>query len=327
MNHLPTDLPAASVVSATSRPSGYFVAKEGLSLVRDNGENLNILGFGLSTDPSSAKSIAHFEFLERFWSFYPACSGLVDVKSRVPAYEWPDTLKQTTVAAGSVMLGFKEKGSKRDATGLACGTSIDDAAERAVLELCERHLLARFWCKDDISLSLFRTHSLEEEGVVAEYFAIEEDPPLPFCIVTLKVEGGLWVVGSAMGRTLTRAADKAFLEAAMLFDSMSQKHLSAYNSQTANGRYERYVSGGFEKAEETFLGKVNRRGLQRKWELEREDPLEVIVTRVLGEEASKILITPIIRQSEYTIVSAFSAGALKPSDFRKDENELTDPFF
>jgi hypothetical protein len=327
MNRLPTDLPATTAVSVTARPHGYFIAKEGLSLSRDSGESLNIIGFGLSDDASKAKRIAHFEFLERFWSFYPACSGMVDPKSMLPAFAWPDLSKQITIAASSVMLGFREKGSKSDATGLAYGVSIDDASERAVLELCERHVLARFWWEDDVHLRLFKTERLAGEGIVAEYYTVDEEPSVPFCLVTLKGKGSLWCVGSAMARTLGRAADKAFLEAVMVFDSMSRNQAPAYNSDAGNGRYERYVAGGFAKAEEQFLGKVTRQIPQSNLDLEREDPVDVTVLRVLGEGARQLFIAPIISRSDFSVVSAFCESSLKPADFRERHNNQIDPFF
>jgi hypothetical protein len=163
--------------------------------------------------------------------------------------------------------------------------------------------------------------------MVAEYFTVDTEIETPFCLVTLQIDGLLWVVGSAMARTLVRAADKAFLEAAMLFDAMSQDQTPAYNSKLATSRYQRYVSGDFVKAEEKFLSKVNRQVAQKLAKVDRNDSLNCIVRGVLGEAAERVFITPVVTCSEFSIVSAYCDGSLRPCDFRDAQSDHTDPFF
>lgn len=302
-------LPIETVVHGSRLDPAWFVARAGLMVSSASGAQQAILGFAAAHDVDDASARARFEVRERLMSHYTVASrdGARDCPIRYA--KQGSSRVGPPISLQSVCWGVPGQPTN-DTSGVAHGASVDDAAERALWELIERHMAVLAWHERALLEEVAPPIQLGRGQV---RFVTLANTPVAFCMACFRLpHEGLWLAGTAAAPTMARARNKAFEEVVMLSESALDDDALAVGQQAIAERMAT-LRGDISSARQSFIeGRISpTRGA--KW----EDSLNAATAaRYLWGPDLELVFALLYDSSEGSVVRALCTGAL--SAFRGD---------
>lgn len=320
------DVPVRTVVEESISPTGYFVARSATAFRNQTGKLRVIPGFGFSQNQDDAAVTSRYEVYEHLAGHYEfqAARGSCSFESR----DWPGGHTGPAFSAPDVLLSMDAPSAhlgRNDASGLAHHSTYSRAANHAVLELVERHLLCEIWWEGLQVVRCSPTERIDDLTSIRTYTVAGARMGLPFALAIVnRTSDALWLCGSAVRATLQEAVAHAREEALMLLDNFARNRNWSHDQVGEAERLHALKGPLSEQRAAHFSNRVvdgsAGRGRSDSW------PAVDIAARVLP--GSRIFVASLWRDEDSIVVRATSADAKRVPAFRRICSSATprDPF-
>jgi hypothetical protein len=315
------DLPITWWTRRAVGSSLYYVSKAAV-LMKLGGRTFPVTGFSCGTDLGRTLEFARFELFERLFSpskLHLRSFPTLREHDRYPAVHWPD-FSPAAIIGYHRMFSLNSSRSTHtvDATGLAYGTDLQSAAERAVMEVCERHVLAKIWYgRARISRIKWKT----PPGI--QVFSVALDPAIPFALAAFDdPQKSVFVCGSAISQSLKGAINRAISEAVMLHDGIIRFDCPSYQNAASARHYRSLRGRKSDERRSRFLLKIVESPLPRELHLTGTETF----TRIFKRPPTARIV--LLHESEqHFVVRALVPNAICPANMRTSQfTFVTDPF-
>lgn len=194
----------------------HHISKTGLNVKLPNRKDkLFFGGYGCSKNKDLAERAAYFEAYERALStYYPVSSYCNNDKIKYTDIKGENS-GESCISEWILGPTPWKQDDFLDAVGLCIHSNYSDAKNHAVLEVLERHILAKIWylCEPIAFLDKFQI----SPEIFCCSFTVTQNVPFVFTI-TYKKDLSLMCLGSAFSKSLEIAQAKSLSEAVILMD-------------------------------------------------------------------------------------------------------------
>lgn len=282
------------------------------------GSDVPLMGAACERRVDAAFRIAECELFERLYT-HPRFVRATARRS-VDTTIWPSDGNVRTISRGTLI---RMLSTRTDGTGCAFGNSFESAAQRAILEVCERHVSTRVWYMQE---KLIRVWGGRRKGKITAATYTLMEPSLPYALTRIyDPTGNVLVAGAALSPEFQVSKEHSFAEAVMLYDSVILGHQPQYVRPSAKEHF---------------------RSLRGPESARRADYLATMVVRAARLEPPRLSVRKIVRKlfgisiqptvvilhssRENWVVLAKIPGALTPTSLRPSRSSnsavVADPF-
>lgn len=282
-------------------------------------------GFAADRDREAAARRAEYEVYERLLAFdvlyhhagFPPTVGAAPVAQLDGPWRWH-------LPVNRVLLSRKAPVGEADraglgANGLGLGATFVRAAEHAVAELLERHLVCATW--DGVGDGLLALPQVELNGAVLERFISAAG--LPYACAAVVRGGMLVAAGSALRTRLDDAVDHASSEAIMAAENSCGSATGLANTEAGRQLVEAQRDPAVAAAQlaQLHAGVVGSTGAldQAVWVLEQ------LVERI-APRPSSVIAAEIPTNSPWSLARALGGGLREKSDLSPLPGGVPHPF-
>lgn len=310
-------IPFKTFVSKSSFIKGHYLAKSGVSFRNTKKELLHSFGFGFNSDEKSAIRASQFELYERFFADYEIYENK---NINLTGHSFSDPLIKKKFPPEKILIGGSSVRKAADANGLGCHFLPDKAAQHAVLEIIERHLLAQIWYFETEIFEILADPYFQNSWRV-RYYSVKGETPLAIAIVD-NLENGIWVLGSAIRWPFEQAMQHAKNEAFMLLESSLSENGQSYSKDMDEKLLTLKDKQFSELREKHFQSKVKGQMLEPNYPF----VLKRIIQNNIGYD--NLWLIPLHVSSHFSVVRAISGGAKNPRwiNSKKINSIPPDPF-